>query len=667
MRRWLWTLALALLCVAGKAQRSDIPLVGAQVFIEPGQSAAQIDEFFAVLEANNMQVARIRMFGAHMLRGGTWDFSLYDEAFRAAERHGVRLFATLFPPTDELNDLGGFKFPRSKAHLQEIDDYTTAVVSHFRQFPALWAWVLQNEPGTGGTGVEMTDLAQEVYEAWQADRPREGYDNGYLKADFTQEKFLTYYTAWYLRHISQIVERLDPDRGRHINPHQILSTLPEYDFGALRGFLTSLGASLHLSWHFGMFTEAEYPLGVSLMSDIIRAAACGNPFWITELQGGNVTASGNVPYCPSAAHVAQYLWTSVAAGAEGTIFWTLNQRAAAMEAGEWGLLDFLRQPSDRLREAAAVAAVLKGRAADFQVLKPVAAPVTLLYNTASLRIQRRNADVSHAAEAGRRADAVMKSLSAAYGALSQWGVTPCVEDMERFDWTDAAGRTAVIPDMVSLPSACWSRIREFVRRGGKLIVTGLSGFYDENMYCLFMNGFPLADCFGAELSEFKVAGDRFPLSDSLTAHLWRGVLRPGTGTAEITDGGEVVAVRNTFGRGEVLWVPSPIELGAWHVETGMAQLAAFYGRECRAALAAAPASFGQAEPGVLMRTMQGGGRLLTVVVNKRSQTARIGLRTTGYGKPERIYGTAELADGSLTLAPEACAVVLWHEQEGRTD
>lgn len=73
-----------------------------------------------------MKVARIRMFGAHMYRGGEWDFSLYDEAFRAADKYGVRLFATLFPVTDELNDVGGFKFPRSKAHLREIDDYITA-------------------------------------------------------------------------------------------------------------------------------------------------------------------------------------------------------------------------------------------------------------------------------------------------------------------------------------------------------------------------------------------------------------------------------------------------------------------------------------------------------------------------------------------------------------
>lgn len=424
---------MAFLLLAGtagvRAQQCDVPQIGAQVFVEPGQTPEDIDGFFRLLHDNGMKVARIRMFGAHMYRGGEWDFSLYDEAFRAADKYGVRLFATLFPVTDELNDVGGFKFPRSKAHLREIDDYITAVVSHFRQYESLWTWVLQNEPGSGGTRVAMTDLAREVYDRWLADFPPEERGEGYLKADFTQEKFLTYYTTWYLNHIAQLVERLDPQRGRHINPHQILGTLPDYDFPAYSKFLTSVGASLHLSWHFGMFSQREYPLGVSLMSDIIRHNALGNPFWITELQGGNVTASGNVPYCPTAAHTAQYLWTAIASGAEGVIFWSLNQRAAVMEAGEWGLLDFLRRPSDRMLEAAKVASVLQRHGEEFRELKPAPAPVTLLYNIASLRIQRRNAETLASGEEGRQASACMKSLAAAYEAVSAWGVTPEVADI----------------------------------------------------------------------------------------------------------------------------------------------------------------------------------------------------------------------------------------------
>lgn len=652
----------ALCCMALHAGTASgkSPAIGAQVFIEPGQSPEDIDCFFRTLRDCSMTTARIRMFGSHMYRGdGRWDFSLYDEAFRAAERYGISLFATLFPPTDELTDVGGFKFPRSRDHLREVDEYVEAVVGHFHHSRALSTWVLQNEPGTGGVRVPPTELSREIFAGWLASRPHGGYDNGYLKADFTQEEFLRYYTTWYMNHLAELVARLDPGHGRHVNPHQILSTLPEYDFVSYRRFLTSFGGSFHLSWHFGMFDAARYPLGVSLMSDIIRSAAGDKPFWITELQGGNVTASGDVPYCPTAEHTAQYLWTSVAAGAEGIIFWTLNQRAAAMEAGEWGLLDFLRRPSDRLREAGEVAGCIGRHAGRLDGMRPAPARVTLLYNTESMRIQRRNADVLPSSEAGRKADAVMRSLARAYEAVSMSGVTPEVEDMERFDWSCAEGRTAVIPNMVSLPSWSWPRIAEFVRGGGRLIVTGLSGFYDENMYCLFMNGFPLAECFGAAVSEFKVCGDRFVLDNGLAAHLWRGIVVPSTAEVETTFGCDVAAVRNRYGRGEVVWVPSLVELGAEGDTGAMAALAGFYRRECADAVAAAPASFAEPVSGVFMRTMLGGGDMLTLVINKRAAAADVPLHVAGYESPEVIYGTASVAKDKLTLGADSCAVVLW--------
>ena len=195
------------------------------------------------------------------------------------------------------------------------------------------------------------------------------------------------------------------------------------------------------------------------------------------------------------------------------------------------------------------------------------------------------------------------------------------------------------------------------RNGGKLIVTGLSGFYDENMRCLFMNGFPLKSCFGAEVSEFKVAGEYFTLGEELPAHLWRGILVPASGETMMTDGGDVAAVRNRYGRGEVVWVPSPIELGGYHRD--MVPLTAFYGRECRDAIDAAPASFRTPEPDVLMRTMRKEGVLTTVIVNKRPESAAIRLRTGRYGVPRVIYGDASVKGAQVTVGADRCAVVVW--------
>lgn len=423
MKKIILLLALGFLCQPLYPQRTEYPQIGAQVFIEPGQTDKQIDGFFRILAQHGFETARIRMFGAHMLRpDGSWDFTLYDKAFDAAGKHGVKLFATLFPPTDELGDVGGFKFPRSKAHLLEIAGYIEAVVSHFRGHPALDTWVLQNEPGTGGTGPGRNDLTDEVFARWKAAQKTPAYDNGYLKADFTQERFHTDFTTWYLGWIASQVDLHDPAHHKHINPHQLLDNLADYDFPAYEGFLTSLGVSMHLSWHFGYFTRAQYPLGISLMADIIRSGAGKNPFWITEMQGGNVTASGREVLCPTAREITQWLWTGIAAGAEGVIFWTLNQRASALEAGEWGMLDFQGRPSDRLTAASEVARTAKAHKSFFREARPVRSGITLLYNTESLRTQQKNAAVSDDGRyEGRKASATMKSLAGAYEAIAPPG------------------------------------------------------------------------------------------------------------------------------------------------------------------------------------------------------------------------------------------------------
>ena len=58
---------------------------------------------------------------------------------------------------------------------------------------------------------------------------------------------------------------------------------------------------------------------------------------------------------------------------EGVIFWTLNQRASALEAGEWGMLDFQGRPSDRLTAASEVARTAKAHKSFFREARPYGA------------------------------------------------------------------------------------------------------------------------------------------------------------------------------------------------------------------------------------------------------------------------------------------------------
>jgi len=64
MRKWLMAFLLLAGTAGVRAQQCDVPQIGAQVFVEPGQTPEDIDGFFRLLHDNGMKVARIRMFGA---------------------------------------------------------------------------------------------------------------------------------------------------------------------------------------------------------------------------------------------------------------------------------------------------------------------------------------------------------------------------------------------------------------------------------------------------------------------------------------------------------------------------------------------------------------------------------------------------------------------------
>ena len=640
----------SLLCSTAWAQKFDHPVIGAQVFIEPGQTAEDIDEFFSILERNHMKVARIRMFGAHMFRGDQPDYSLYDAAFDAAQRHGIKIFATLFPTTDELHDVGGFKFPRSKQHLQEIDDYIRNVVRHFKGHPALSVWVLQNEPGFKAFRFVDTDLSDEVKGQWLKSLPKSSYDNGYLKADFETERFVTYYTLWYLNHIAGIVLDEDPVHGRHVNPFQIMGYMSAHDYDGYERILTSLGLSMHYASHFAIFNENEYTMATSLMNDIIRSGARHNPYWVTEIQAGNVMASGRTPYCPPGNHVSQYLWTSLARGAKGIMFWTLNPRGAVQEAGEWGLIDYLRGDTDRLLAARKVAEALEEYGAQIEKMKPVSAPITLLYSHESFYIERFNARAYPSDKEARKIDCVEKSLSMAYKAISINGVCPEVCEMKAFDWDDAQGRVAVLSDCLAVPSVYWEKIRSFVKAGGKLIVTGRSMYYDENMFCVPMyRPFPLVDCFGAELKEYKATADYFPIGNNLTGHLWRGLMEPNGADVILSMNGEVLGTRNQYGKGSVVWIPTPIELGAYHRD--MSGLETFYAKECKEAIAATPIRLAKPASGVVLSSMQGEEGALIVISNKSDKKKCVKI-IVPFQEARIIDGNGKVNGQSITLASD---------------
>ena len=654
--------------VSVKAQRNmtDIPVFGAQIFIEPGQTPENIDTWFRLLKENGMKTTRIRMFESYMHPpDGTWDFSLFDQAFKAAQKYDIKVYATLFPYTDK-TDIGGFKFPRDEAHLQSIAQFIEKSVRHFSRFESMYGWVLINEPGVSGT-IPWTEFTKARYQEWLQKNPQKEFvENGYpILVELTDQRFLLDYNTSYLNWIANEIKKQDTKHVLHVNNHAMFQNCAEYNFPEWRKFLTTLGGSAHASWHFGYFNRDQYATAMSANSEMVRSGAGDLPWIMTEIQAGNNTYSGMAPFCPTKNEIAQWMWIIIGTQGKGGIFWSLNPRSSGIEAGEWAMLDFQDRPSDRMKAAAGVLKVIDSNAELFANAREVDSGINLLYIRQSLWAEKKMAAPSVQNYEGRLVGGVMKSVLGYFETLSELGINCNLKEFGEFDFSkdDYSGITIILAHQISIPSAYAPKLEAFVSKGGKLIVDGLTGFFDDNLHNTMKTGFPFAKLLSGNISEFKVVDNLFDMKIgqiTLPAHLWRGFISNNTGKVLSSIEDEPVATRNQFGRGETLWIPSLLGLGARL--GGTEKLAQLLSLELKQNLSKAPFIFTSQQKGLLMKTLSSSNSFVTIIVNKSKDLKRIALTVHDQSlKPTVLFADQQgtVSVHTISISPEETLIVEW--------
>jgi beta-galactosidase len=231
--------------------------------------------------------------------------------------------------------------------------------------------------------------------------------------------FQTSQLAW----MAAEVRRHDAHHPLHLNPHALVSNLAALadDLPEWRGFLDTLGCSIHPAWHFGLLPRDDFAIGVSYVNDLVDGAIAPKPHWVTELQGGNNIHSATRPLEPTVDDTAQWLWTSVGGGRGRTIFWLLNARRAGREAGEWSLLDFEQQPSRRMEVATDIVNTMQAHSDFFAMAKPAVPAMTLLLSLETMTYQLPFARTDDVA---RDRNQQLLELLGIYKAMTQNGPPP---------------------------------------------------------------------------------------------------------------------------------------------------------------------------------------------------------------------------------------------------
>ena len=661
------TLVLFLTNITISAQKTGLPVIGAQVFLEPGQTNEEVENWFNILHDQKMTVCRVFLIETHMHKpDGSWDFERYDFAFKMAEKYGIKVFATFYPK-EIASDWRLEKFPQSKEHLRLQKDYFRKMVVHFGQFKSLYSWVIQNEPGAYGM-YPKSNLSDSLKAEWNKQQIPSTYrSKGYLMDKALEDKvFQRNYITWYLSWITDQIHAVGDNHEIHVNNQDIFYNAPEYDFASWGKFLTIFGASCHPSWHYTFFNRSQYSMVLSANCDLIRSGAGDKPFMVTELQGGNNTFSGFVPMCPTKDEITQWLWVSIGSGSKGTVFWTLNPRAVGGEAGEWAMIDFQQKPSDRLLAAGSVANELSKSRALFENAKPYESPIYLLYSKESFWMEKAKADKKEKEQIeGRTEGAMIKSVITWYEALTSCGINTNLGEMGQFNWDKAShvGETIILSHQLSISSIYWERIRHFVKSGGKLIVDGLTFFFDENHFAVMQTGFPLEDVMGGSLAEVVTTPGDFNLkigTENLPVHLFKGLLSTTTGKVLAKEGDNVVAITNKFGKGSTTWIPSMLGLGAKRVDN--MPLSRFLKTELSETISTFPVYFEKPQKGVQMRTMVSGSEIITIIINKSPETKTIPLVVKNNNLIPTILVASKqgsLSDKTISIKPEETMVIDW--------
>lgn len=556
--------------------------LGSQLYINKTDTPEQVSAWVRQMHEAGLRVIRLFMVWDQLEpREGEWDFSNYDACFETAVQCGMTVVPTLMsvsPPgwmrvTGGTQDIGNID---DAAFRERTMEYVRKIVSHYHTCPALDSWILWNEPSREfelndynmDDWIEFlkreynNDIAQlnkhhfKQYDSFeQIKEKQEGVAcalgfKGYAEA-IDWANYVVYSLCENLRLIAAEIRKIDTVHELHVNPHDVAT--PNYFKGQSvfeeAKIVDFVGCSAHPSWHSVRFAPDRIDQSVAYYADLMKSTTRHkeDKFWVSELQGGTNIFSGNTYLCPSYDDITHWLWESLGSGAEAAVFWCFNARSDGFEGGEWGLLNQLGQPSERLEAASAVAQTVQENQALFNSVKAPKPDVYILYSDNSILLGAtegngndplypRNVHIGMDALIGTYLMCADLDLSAKFIHESE------VNRLHK-------GDTLLLPNTYALEADVVESIDMFVKNGGTVIADGMCAMKDRYGVMAHESLKKISNVFGAQVEDIKaIEAPVLSLSDCEVKG-WFLSLELFPSTAEIIgvfDNGKCAVTKNSY-------------------------------------------------------------------------------------------------------------------------
>ena len=253
-----------------------------------------------------------------------------------------------------------------------------------------------------------------------------------------------------------------------------------------------------------------------------------------------------------------------------------------------------------------------------------------------------------------------------FEALSERGYQPQMRYFTDYEWEKRGeGDVVIVANAFAVPSSVVPRMVEFVKRGGKVILEGLVGFYNENEVCTSLGQFDLEPLVGGVYEDirYRETPQYFNIEGigKVLGHAWHPILRATSPSARVIgEGAEgAVALHNKIGKGEVYWIAPSVSMSQLKKgESG--ELSHLADALISEQLAAQPFRFAGYTNGALLRVLRSGNEYVTIITNNLTTPCKLKLIAPKGMTATPIFGTAQFSkSGKVTLGNRETLVLRW--------
>jgi beta-galactosidase len=253
-----------------------------------------------------------------------------------------------------------------------------------------------------------------------------------------------------------------------------------------------------------------------------------------------------------------------------------------------------------------------------------------------------------------------------FEALSERGYLPQMRNMADYDWEKRGeGDVVILANSYVVPSNIVPRMVEFAKRGGKIIIEGLTGFYNEEEICTPITNFDLEPLVGGVFEDirYRETPQYFTIEGigTILGHAWHPIVRATSPTAQVIGAGKegAVALHHKLGKGEVYWITPSVSMSQLAKEQS-SDLSRIADALLADHLKRQPFRFAGFSEGALMRVLQSGNEYLTVLTNNTTEPCTLKVVAPKELRATPIFGSAKFSpSGKVTLGSRETLVLLW--------